>query len=94
MDHKVPGVAVNQQRTEHFHCTPAQGGDPWRAGVGLGQLSPSLGGIHWQRMLPALVQPVPFLLGDVATACTEVLMLGRSCALSPRPSKQLDAHAR
>lgn len=47
-------------------------------------------------MLPALLHPVLFLLRDVATVCTEVLLVGRSRALSPRPSKfeQLDAYAR
>lgn len=69
-----------------------------RAGAGdqLGAAEPHPGGIACQQVVPALVHPVPFLLGDGAAVCAEVLPFGRSRALSPRPSKfeQLEAHTR
>lgn len=96
-------TGVNQQRTARFHFAPAwEIPAPRRKPVIPGELCRSRAGagdqvgIARRQMLPALVHRVPFLLGDVVAGCTEVLLFGRSCALSPRPSRfeQLDARAR
>lgn len=103
---------VQQQRTKHFHFAPAWEipaarrkvlipgelcqGQGWCRGSARGSRAPTWVEFPWQQVLPALLHQVPFLQGDVATVCTEVLLFGRSRALSPRPLKfkQLDAHAR